>query len=262
MQTRPSTEANTPRKTVDLLCPSVMRRMGAAAVSGRPAAQQQRLRSCILCVGFSALILVDARRAARQSTESTVQVEAENLAPAGSSTRAFTATVLTQAECETVKRLARFKGIPTDATVSVGGAAGSSGSAKPAPEQRSTDLRWLPETAETSWLYRRMLKTAKLVNREAGWSYESLSFVSTMQVGAYDANAHPPGHLHWHADQEWVQPPARGAANKIRIISISTQLSDEKEYTDGQLRIGLLNASRIQGDALGEYNDLYVQQPA
>lgn len=260
MQTRPSTEANTPRKTVDLLCPSVMRRMGAAAVSGRPAAQQQRLRSCILCVGFSALILVDARRAARQST---VQVEAENLAPAGSSTRAFTAVgVLTQAECETVKRLARFKGIPTDATVSVGGAAGSSGSAKPAPEQRSTDLRWLPETAETSWLYRRMLKTAKLVNREAGWSYESLSFVSTMQVGAYDANAHPPGHLHWHADQEWVQPPARGAANKIRIISISTQLSDEKEYTDGQLRIGLLNASRIQGDALGEYNDLYVQQPA
>ena len=161
-----------------------------------------------------------------------------------------------------MKRLARFKGIPTDATVSVGGAAGSSGSAKPAPEQRSTDLRWLPETAETSWLYRRMLKTAKLVNREAGWSYESLSFVSTMQVGAYDANAHPPGHLHWHADQEWVQPPARGAANKIRIISISTQLSDEKEYTDGQLRIGLLNASRIQGDALGEYNDLYVQQPA
>ena len=194
-----------------------------------------------------------------QAAEARRTFATENLVSGDSHTRAFSAVGgLSVAECERVMTTSRLHGITTEAAVNAGSASdgGSGGTtrrpaaSKPAPEQRSTRLRWLPQSRTTAWLYDRVLAIAKQVNRDAGWRFKRLSFVTTMQVGTYSADDETPGHLHWHADQEWVDENSRAEANQIRIISLSVQLSAADDYQGGELQIGRWNASKRQGDAL------------
>ena len=68
--------------------------------------------------------------------------------------------------------------------------------------------------------------------------------MQNMQLGVYDADADPPGHYHWHADQEWQEDPAA----VVRILSVSVLLSDE--YMGADFQVELLNASRTKGSAV------------
>eukprot|EP01052_Picozoa_sp_SAG31_P027802 SAG31_NODE_2633_length_5345_cov_70.416317_3_plen_392_part_00 len=114
---------------------------------------------------------------------------------------------------------------------------------------RSTKLNWLPRDGSNDWLYKRILKIAKVANADPRWSYEALATLENLQLGVYDADADPPGHYDWHADVGWKPETDRSA--KVRILSLSVQLSTETEYEGGDLQIGCCsNMSKVQGTAV------------
>ena len=126
---------------------------------------------------------------------------------------------------------------------------GHVGGAPPA-ELRSTQLTWLAPSAQTAWLYDRLLAAARAANEEANWQYERLNALQNLQLGLYDAGASTPGHYDWHVDQEWAPAAERLPPAKVRILSLSVQLSQEEAYSGADLQIGLVNATREQGSVL------------
>ena len=66
----------------------------------------------------------------------------------------------------------------------------------PPPQLRSTRLRWLPHSADSAWLYDRILAIARQANTDASWHYPSLEKLQNLQLGVYDARE--AGHYTWH----------------------------------------------------------------
>eukprot|EP01045_Picozoa_sp_COSAG04_P018989 COSAG04_NODE_1801_length_5550_cov_4.388369_2_plen_392_part_00 len=123
------------------------------------------------------------------------------------------------------------------------------GGAPPA-ELRSTKLQWLAPSAQTAWLYDRLLAVAREANDQANWQYERLDALQNLQLGLYDASASTPGHYDWHVDQEWAPAAQRLPPAKVRILSLSVQISEDEAYSGADLQIGLVNATREQGSVL------------
>ena len=151
---------------------------------------------------------------------------------------------LSPAECESVRRL---KGKAAEGVIKVGHTYEEEDSAK--GSLRSTALQWLPQSSETQWLYERVFSIAQQANLDAGWRYDTLHSVQRdLQLGLYDAEADPPGHYTWHADEEWQQhnqPQLR-----VRILSFSVQLSESDDYEGADLQVGMVNVSRDLGSAI------------
>jgi len=132
----------------------------------------------------------------------------------------------TAEECESAVALAKdpLSGQRTAGVLRVGPSYGKKDQrALPPREVRSTDLKWLKLNPEAAWLFKRVFEIAKQANVEAGWDYDKLTHLQNLQVGYYSADADPPGHYMWHADEDW-QIDARKSA---RILSVSVQLSSE-----------------------------------
>jgi hypothetical protein len=112
---------------------------------------------------------------------------------------------------------------------------------------RSTKLRFIARGQSTSWIYDRLLAIARQANAQQGWKFGTLSYVQDIQLGVYDGAANPPGHYDWHADEEGSPG---GGSQVHRLLSISVQLTDPAEYTDGNFQVGLLNMSRAHGSTI------------
>ena len=168
----------------------------------------------------------------------------ENAAPNNPETRATAfPSALSPAECEAVRQL---DGRSEEGQLIVGGST-------VARSFRSTELRWLPQSTETQWLYDRMQLIAHEANSvgpdgEEAWGYGPLAHLEELQLGVYDSAADPPGFYDWHSDQRWTSVIER--PKHVRIVSMSVQLSAEADYDGGHLQIGLVNASRALGTAI------------
>eukprot|EP01052_Picozoa_sp_SAG31_P043619 SAG31_NODE_7323_length_1719_cov_1.064198_1_plen_374_part_10 len=150
--------------------------------------------------------------------------------------------MLTVEECAAVRR---YRGLAAAGTV-----AGQETDEDPVGVLRSTKMQWLPRSAETNWLYKRVISVARKANRDAAWNYDSMSSTEDIQLSIYDANADPPGHYDWHADVIWSPDSSPARQGTARMLSLSVQLSDESEYDGGELQIGLSNMTKEIGTAV------------
>lgn len=91
---------------------------------------------------------------------------------------------------------------------------------------RSTQILWLPETEETSWVHRRLAEVVAQANREA-FDFALSGFDEQVQLARYSDGAF----YDWHIDRG-----GRGAG-RGRKLSVSVQLSHPLAYTGGQLEL-------------------------
>ena len=89
---------------------------------------------------------------------------------------------------------------------------------------RSSNIKWIPYNSYTSWIYDKLNNLIDMANEEC-WNFDLYDKTEQIQYGEYDANNK--GHYDFHMD----------VSDKSinRKISLSVQLSDEDEYSGGEL---------------------------
>jgi len=97
-----------------------------------------------------------------------------------------------------------------------------------ATSYRTSDISWIDETEESSWLYKKITDFAIDANSKM-WNFDIWGFQDPLQYTTYDAKKE--GHYDWHADC--------GPHMSNRKLSIVLQLTDPSEYTGGDLELNL-----------------------
>ena len=92
-------------------------------------------------------------------------------------------------------------------------------------DYRLSEISWLDENDETSWLYLKLAEHAKIAN-EAMWNFDIWGFGDSLQYTRYYGNG---GHYDWHADL--------GPGISNRKLSCVLQLSTPEEYEGGELQM-------------------------
>lgn len=92
-------------------------------------------------------------------------------------------------------------------------------------DYRLSEISWLDENDETSWLYLRLAEYAKIANEEM-WNFDIWGFGDSLQYTKYYGNG---GHYDWHADL--------GPGISNRKLSCVLQLSTPEEYEGGELQM-------------------------
>jgi PKHD-type hydroxylase len=90
------------------------------------------------------------------------------------------------------------------------------------PNVRKSRIAWLGVQAQTEWLYDKIWKTFCAVNR--WYEFELLGLVDEVQYATYEVG----DNFDWHLD-------TGGGQTSTRKISMSVQLSDERDYVGGDL---------------------------
>ena len=102
-------------------------------------------------------------------------------------------------------------------------------------KKRDSDIVWLSER----WIYKEVQPYVHKANASAGWNFqwdysESCQFTQYKKGQYYD----------WHCDS-WDKPYQRQAGDpsngKIRKLSVTLTLSDEKDYKGGELEFDFRN---------------------
>lgn len=93
---------------------------------------------------------------------------------------------------------------------------------------RSSMVKWIPQSSDWDWLYRKMMEWAREAN-DALWHFDLISAPENIQYTEY--YAHENGHYDWHQDIGPGELPSR------RKVSITVQLSEDNEYEGGDLEI-------------------------
>ena len=93
---------------------------------------------------------------------------------------------------------------------------------------RSSMVKWIPQTDEWDWLYKRMMNLSKEANNEL-WKFDLKIALESIQYTEYYASEN--GHYDWHQD---IGP---GDLPSKRKVSITIQLSESEEYEGGELMI-------------------------
>jgi len=103
-------------------------------------------------------------------------------------------------------------------------------------KQRDSNIVWLDE----KWIYKEIHPYVNIANKNAGWNFqwdwsESCQFTKYKKEQFYD----------WHRDA-WDQPYNRKnekdpSHKKIRKLSVTVSLSDEKDYKGGELEFDFKN---------------------
>jgi len=100
--------------------------------------------------------------------------------------------------------------------------------------KRDSNIVWIDE----NWIYKEVHPFIRQANTQAGWNYE-WNHSEPCQFTKYDKGQH----YGWHSDS-WFKPydqsntPSHG---KIRKLSVTLSLSDEKDYKGGELEFDLRN---------------------
>jgi PKHD-type hydroxylase len=92
-------------------------------------------------------------------------------------------------------------------------------------EYRISDISWLGDNSETSWIYKKISDLAKIANREM-WNFDIWGYHDSLQYTIYYGDG---GHYDWHADL--------GPGISNRKLSVVLQLSDPSEYEGGELEM-------------------------
>jgi len=98
---------------------------------------------------------------------------------------------------------------------------------------RNSDLVWLDEP----WIYRAICPYIHQANKNANWNFE-WNFTEPAQFTIYKKDQH----YNWHIDPwdiPYNEPTNPHRHGKIRKLSVSLTLSDEKDYKGGELEFNL-----------------------
>jgi PKHD-type hydroxylase len=94
-------------------------------------------------------------------------------------------------------------------------------------DYRISEISWIDETEETSWIYEKISNYAKIANKEM-WNFDIWGYQDSLQYTKYYGNG---GHYDWHADL--------GPGLSNRKLSVVLQLSDPGEYEGGELQMNI-----------------------
>jgi PKHD-type hydroxylase len=92
-------------------------------------------------------------------------------------------------------------------------------------EYRKSEIGWIPDNDDTSWLYEKIAGLAKTANKEM-WNFDIWGYHDDLQYTTYYGDG---GHYDWHADL--------GPGISNRKLSCVLQLSDPGEYEGGELQL-------------------------
>lgn len=92
-------------------------------------------------------------------------------------------------------------------------------------DYRISEISWIPDATETSWIYEKIANFTKIANKEM-WNFDIWDFQDQLQYTTYYGDG---GHYDWHMDL--------GPGISNRKISCVVQLSDPNEYEGGDLQI-------------------------
>jgi PKHD-type hydroxylase len=92
-------------------------------------------------------------------------------------------------------------------------------------EDRKSKLKWIPQHKDYAWLYKKLMKFASDANDEM-WNFDLTSAPELIQYTEYHGTDR--GEYGWHQD---IGPDELSS----RKVSITVQLSDDKEYEGGDL---------------------------
>ena len=116
-------------------------------------------------------------------------------------------------------------------------------SGEPSADIRKSQVKWIPENDDFSWVYQRMLEVALEANQKL-WHFDIFNSEMMQYTEYSDKDA---GHYNWHQD---LGPDILSH----RKVSISVQLSDPVSYSGGDLQFwtgGDSNVISVQ-KSLGE----------
>jgi PKHD-type hydroxylase len=89
---------------------------------------------------------------------------------------------------------------------------------------RSSNIKWIPRTPHTEWLYRKLFSMISWAQEQ--WGFDVTCLGEQIQIAKYDHENM--GSYDYHVD-------AGSGASSLRKISMSVQLSDPSECSGGEL---------------------------
>ena len=101
-------------------------------------------------------------------------------------------------------------------------------------KKRDSNIVWLSE----NWIYKELHPYIRQANDNAGWKFQ-WDFSEACQFTKYNKGQY----YDWHCDS-WHKPydhPNTLSHGKIRKLSVTLSLSDEKDYKGGELEFDLRN---------------------
>jgi PKHD-type hydroxylase len=102
-------------------------------------------------------------------------------------------------------------------------------------KKRDSNIVWLSE----QWIYKEIHPYIHEANKNSGWNFE-WDFSESCQFTKYKLNQH----YDWHCDS-WDEPYNNkkdlNTHGKIRKLSVTCSLSDEKDYKGGELEFSFRN---------------------
>lgn len=102
---------------------------------------------------------------------------------------------------------------------------GTIGDSSDINSDRISDISWIEQSENTSWLYKKLAELGAHANKEM-WNFDIWGYQDALQYTIYRGNG---GHYDWHPDS--------GPGLSNRKLSCVLQLSDPSEYEGGELQI-------------------------
>ena len=98
--------------------------------------------------------------------------------------------------------------------------------------KRDSNIVWMND----KWIYKEIHPFVHQANANAGWNFQ-WDFSESCQFTKYNKNQY----YDWHCDS-WEKPYENGdTKGKIRKLSVTVSLSDEKDYKGGELEFDFRN---------------------
>lgn len=94
-------------------------------------------------------------------------------------------------------------------------------------DYRISEISWIDENNETSWIYKKLTEYAMDANSQM-WNFDIWGYYDQLQYTVYYGDG---GHYDWHADL--------GPGISNRKLSCVLQLSDPSEYEGGELQMNV-----------------------
>ena len=101
--------------------------------------------------------------------------------------------------------------------------------------KRDSNIVWLAE----SWIYKELHPYLRQANTNAGWNFY-WDFSEACQFTKYNKGQY----YDWHCDSwehTYNKPNDRNSHGKVRKLSVTLSLSDEKDYKGGELEFDFRN---------------------
>jgi PKHD-type hydroxylase len=102
-------------------------------------------------------------------------------------------------------------------------------------KKRDSNIVWLSE----NWIYKELYPYIHQANTNAGWGFQ-WDFSEACQFTKYNKGQY----YDWHCDSwesSYNKPNERNSHGKIRKLSVTLSLSDEKDYKGGELEFDMRN---------------------